>query len=263
MPDPRTALITGASSGIGAAFARELAKQGYSLILSARREEKLSALADELKERHGTSSLILLADLATDEGVAKLETAITDTPLDLLINNAGFGVEGTFLSADLGRQVDMIHVHVLATVRLTRAALPGMIERGRGGVINVSSIAAFLARAETVTYCATKAYLNTFSKALAEELRGTGVQVQALCPGFTHTDFHDRPELPNFEKGSYPDWVWMSAEAVAQQSLEALERGKVIFVPGRLNKVLALLASNPPLAPLLGLLERGAVSSKT
>lgn len=260
--DPKTALITGASSGIGAAFARALAVQGYNLILSARREEKLNALANELQEKHGTSSLILLADLATDEGVAKLEAAITETPLDRLINNAGFGVEGTFLSADLGRQLDMIHVHVLASVRLTHAALPGMIERGRGGVINVSSVAAFLARAETVTYCATKAYLNTFTKALAEELRGSGVRVQALCPGVTHTDFHDRPELPNFDKGSYPDWAWMSAQDVAQQSLEALEYSRPIFVPGRINRLLALLATNPPLEPLLRWLERSATKKE-
>ena len=259
MPESKTALITGASSGIGAAFARELAKRGYSLMLSGRREEKLRALADELKEECGTSSRTVLAELAEDAGVNKLEAAITDAPLDLLVNNAGFGVEGTFLSAELERQLDMIHVHVLASVRLTHAALPGMIERGRGGVINVSSIAGFFARAETVTYCATKAYLNTFTTALAEEVRGTGVRVQALCPGFTHTDFHDRSELPNFDKSAYPSWAWMSAEAVVKASLEGLERGKVTVVPGTLYRVLVLLATNPLLAPLVEWIERRAV----
>ena len=179
-----TALITGASSGIGAAFARKLAVAGYDLALVARRGDRLEALAAELETAYGIRAETLVADL-TDEGdverVAGAIAAISN--LELLVNNAGMGAEGRFYQAEIGPQLDMIRLHVLASVRLTRAALPGMVERGRGGIINVASVAGFMALPENVNYCATKGYLITFSKALQLELIGTGVRVQALCPG--------------------------------------------------------------------------------
>ncbi len=240
--EKRTALITGASSGIGAVFARRLAERGYDLILVARRVERLAALAEELRTKHGVAAEALTADLATDEGVARVEARIVDCDtLDLLVNNAGFGTMGRFADLPLKGQLDMVHVHVIATMRLTRAALPRMISRGAGGIVNVSSVSAWWPTAGTATYAATKAFLNAFSEALHTELAGTGVTVQALCPGFTRTEFHDAPSFSSFDRAQIPDFLWMSADAVVRASLEALARGSVIVVPGLTNRLLAWL----------------------
>ena len=243
-----TALITGASSGIGAAFARKLAALGYDLVLVARRGDRLEALAAELEAAYGIRAETLVADL-TDEGdVERVAGAIAAIPnLELLVNNAGMGAEGRFYQADIGPQLDMIRLHVLASVRLARAALPGMVERGRGGIINVASVAGFMALPENVNYCATKGYLITFSKALQLELTGTGVRVQALCPGFTHTEFHD--DLREFDKARTPKILWMPAEAVVEASLRGLARGEVVCIPGIGNRLIAAIGSSP-LVPL-------------
>ncbi len=243
-----TALITGASSGIGAAFARKLAALGYDLVLVARRGDRLEALAAELEAAYGIRAETLVADL-TDEGdVERVAGAIAAIPnLELLVNNAGMGAEGRFYQADIGPQLDMIRLHVLASVRLSRAALPGMVERGRGGIINVASVAGFMALPENVNYCATKGYLITFSKALQLELIGTGVRVQALCPGFTHTEFHD--DLREFDKARTPKILWMPAEAVVDASLRGLARGEVVCIPGIGNRLIAAIGSSP-LVPL-------------
>src|SRR5579863_918613 len=185
-----TALITGASSGIGEAFARKLAARGYDLILVARREERLRTLAASLPGH----AEVLNADLACEAGLAAVERAIHEcTRLDLLVNNAGFGTLGRFWEADIGGQVRMHEVHVMATMRLTHAALAGMVPRGRGGVISVSSVAAFGQSPGSVSYCATKAWINSFTEGLDMELRRlrSPVKVQALCPGFTATEFHE------------------------------------------------------------------------
>jgi short-subunit dehydrogenase len=243
----RTALITGASSGIGAAFAHQLAAKAYRLILVARREERLRALAAELQEGYSIPAEVLVADLSDPTDIQRIERRIPELEsLDLLINNAGFGVPGQFVERDLGRQLDMIHVHVVATVRLSHAALSGMIARRQGGIINVSSIAAFAPVPGSTTYSATKAYLNVFSEALQAELKGTGVRIQALCPGFTRTGFHYTPDYETSDRRPIPGPLWMSAEAVAAGSLRALDRGKVIYVPGFKNRVLAALARNVP-----------------
>ena len=245
---PATALITGASSGIGAAFARKLAALGYDLVLVARRGDRLEALAAELEAAYGIRAETLVADL-TDEGdVERVAGAIAAIPnLELLVNNAGIGAEGRFYQADIGPQLDMIRLHVLASVRLARAALPGMVERGRGGIINVASVAGFMALPENVNYCATKGYLITFSKGLQLELTGTGVRVQALCPGFTHTEFHD--DLREFDKARTPKILWMPAEAVVEASLRGLARGEVVCIPGFGNRLIAAIGSSP-LVPL-------------
>ena len=171
-----TALVTGASSGIGTEFARLLARQGYDLILVARREERLRALAAELEDAHGIAAESLPADLGDAEALAEVEARIAalDT-LTLLINNAGFGIDGEFAASDLEAEHAMIRVNVVAPVRLTRAALPGMIARGEGGILNVSSVSAFYPIAGSVDYSGTKAYLNAFTEALHQELAGTGV----------------------------------------------------------------------------------------
>lgn len=236
---PGTALITGASSGIGAAYARHLAALGYDLILVARREEKLRALAAALNEKHGVAVSVLAADLSQSADVVRVAQRIEQTTdLVMLINNAGFGTRGYFADVTLDRHLEMIRVHVLASVQLTHAALPGMMERGAGAIINVSSIAAFFAAPGGATYGATKIYLNTFSEAVALETRNAGIKVQALCPGFTYSEFHDTPEYDTFERSDLPDKMWMTAEAVVDESLAALWGDRVVVIPGRQNRAI-------------------------
>jgi len=239
----KTALITGASSGLGAEFARQLATRGHDLILVARRRDRLAALAEELSGRHGITAEPLTADLADPAGIAQVAAYIAGLPrLDLLVNNAGFGIGGAFAEADVAGQADMLHVHMMAPMRLSHAALPGMIARRSGGIINVASVAAFVALPGDANYCATKAYLVTFSQALAMETRRYGVRVQALRPGFTVTEFHDHTDRVGFDRNASPRFLWGPASAVVTASLRGLERGQVICVPGFLNRVIMLLA---------------------
>jgi uncharacterized protein len=246
---PGTALITGASSGIGAAFARALAARSFDLILVARRAERLAAQADELQQRHGSRVTFVVADLSTPAGVLRVEQNIgACQSLSLLINNAGTGTIGRFADSDLDAQLAMIRLHITASVRLSRAALPGMISRGHGAIIHVASIGAFLPSAGNVTYNATKAFLTSFSAALDDELHNAGIRVQALCPGFTVTEFHDRLAI---NRTAIPRWLWMSADDVAAASLRALERGPAVYVPGVRNRVLIALFRNSLTAPLL------------
>lgn len=243
---PGPALITGASSGIGAEFARQLAAAGHELILTARREELLTALADELRAAYGVAVEVVVADLAQPEGIERVEAAIAGREaLGVLINNAGFGTNGRFLDVVIDRSLDMISVHITASVRLMKAALPSMVARGRGAIINVSSIAAFYNSAGGANYGATKAYLNSFSEALQNELVDTGVTVQALCPGFTYSGFHETPEYTGFDRSAIPQKLWMTAEAVVAESLESVGNGKVIVVPGRQYKMMRALAVGP------------------
>lgn len=240
---PKKALITGASSGIGAEFARQLAARAYDLVLHGRRLDRLVALAAELSAAHGITAEPLIADLAAEPGIAAVAQYIARLPrLDLLVNNAGFGIGGAFAEADVVDQAAMLNVHMMASMQLSHAALPGMIARGAGGIINVASLAAFVALPGNINYCATKAYLVTFSQALAGEVRRQGIRVQALCPGFTVTDFHDRPDRVGFGRSHIPRFLWGAAPAVVADSLRGLERGQVVCVPGRINRVILLLA---------------------
>jgi len=239
----KEALITGASSGIGAAFARRLAAEGYDLTLVARREERLAALAGELGATYGIAVRHLPADLADPTGLEQVERQVASLPdLDLLINNAGFGARGDFAETDVRRQSEMIQLHVLAATRLTRAALPDMMRRRQGGIIQVASLAAFVTLPGDAVYNATKAYLVSFSRTLHEELRGTGVRVQALCPGFTRTEFHAAEHLSESELARIPAFLWSPAEEVVAASLRALARGQVVCVPGWKNRVILTLA---------------------
>ncbi len=233
----RRALVTGASTGIGAAFADRLARDQYDLVLVARDAERLEALAKRLEARSGIQAEVEAADLVVASERARVEARLADWAPDLLVNNAGFGTVGPFAELDLDREVSEIELNVVALVRLSRAVLPRMVERGHGAVINVSSLAGESATAYNATYGATKAFVTSFSESLHEELRDSGVRVQALLPGFTRTEFQERAGV---KVDRLPEFAWMSAEAVVDASLEALERGAAICVPGVQNRVLSV-----------------------
>jgi len=237
----RTALVTGASSGIGAAFARRLAKDGFRLILVARRRDRLDQLARELP-----AAETVAADLTVTQDLALVEARIAAEPtLELLVNNAGFGTKGLYWETPFEAQERMHQLHVMATMRLTRAALAAMVPRGRGGVINVSSVAGFGQSPNNVSYCSTKAWMNSFTEGLDLELRGAGspVRVQALCPGFTVTEFHD---AMGESRDSIPSWMWMRAEDVVDQSLRGLAKGKTFVIPGAFYKLIVSLEKTTP-----------------
>jgi short-subunit dehydrogenase len=242
----KRAWVTGASTGIGAAFARRLASEGYDLSLVARSARQLEQLADELQAAHGIRAQAVAADLIDAAALLEVEHAVArDTHLELLVNNAGFGTNGAFASLDVSREEDEIRLNVLALTRLTRAALPGLVRRGHGGVINVSSLAGFHPAPFNATYGATKAFVNSFTEALYEELRGTGVQVMALCPGFTRTEFQERAGI---DTSGIPSLAWMSAEAVVDAALKGYRRGDAVCVPGLGNRAMSGVTAALPRA---------------
>ena len=226
------ALITGGSSGLGVTFARRLAQSGHDVTLVARRRERLEEVALQLTREYRIHSEPLVADLATDEGIAAVVQYIDSAPrLDYLVNNAGFGTMGLFFNADIARQDRMHRLHVMAILHLSHAALRKMVPQRTGAIINVSSVSAFSIVAGSASYGATKAWINAFTKALDAELRLTGspVKVQALCPGFTVTDFHDTLGM---DRKLVPAWLWLSPDEVVEQSLAALNSTNVVIVPG-------------------------------
>jgi uncharacterized protein len=224
---PRTALITGASSGFGAAFARRLAIEGYDLVLVARDEQRLAELAADLTGRHGVTGTPLPADLSTDDGCAVVEKRLADG-VEMLVNNAGLSLNRSFAKSTVEAETRLLRVNVHAVMRLTLAALPGMIERGRGDVINVSSVAGFAAVMPGSTYSASKAWVTNFSESVAHSTRRQGVRVMALCPGYTHTEFHQRAGI---DMSKTPEWMWLQADRVVADGLRDLRRGKVVSVP--------------------------------
>ena len=230
-----TALVTGASSGIGLVFARALAARGHDLVVVARSVDKLEELASSLANVHVE---VIGADLADDTGMATVEERLraTDRPVELLVNNAGFGTTGRFAELPVDGEAEEIRLNVLALTRLTSAAVPGMVARGRGAVLNVASIAAFQPTPGTATYGATKAFVLSFTLALREELRGTGVKAIALCPGFTVTGFQERA---NFELKGLAARFSQTSEQVVDAALDALDKDAGVCVPGWQNKVTA------------------------
>jgi short-subunit dehydrogenase len=222
------AAITGASAGIGAVFARKLAAHGYDLLLIARRRERLEKISAELP----VEAEPFPADLAAPEDLERVAARLAAEPrLALLVNNAGFGIRGRFFEAQFEDQERMHRVHIDAILRLTHAALGPMVRRNEGGIVNVSSVAAFARSPANVSYCATKTWINAFTEGLYLELRGIGskVKVQALCPGFTYTEFHD---VLGMDRSVIPRWLWMSAEDVVDASLAGLDAGKLFVIPG-------------------------------
>ncbi|AXK32038.1 SDR family NAD(P)-dependent oxidoreductase [Streptomyces armeniacus] len=237
-----TALITGATSGIGAAFARRLARDGHDVVLAARKTERLRTQAAELHDQHGVEVSVLTADLATEDGISALEQRLGDRarPVDLLVNNAGFGTKGRFLEVPLADELTMLRVHCEAVLRSTTAAAEAMRERGRGGVVNVASVAAFVPNG---TYSASKAWIVQFTQGAARNLAGTGVRLMALCPGFVRTEFHDRAGL---DTGQVPGWMWLDASRVVDAALADLARGRELSVPDPRYKAMTGLAKLAP-----------------
>jgi short-subunit dehydrogenase len=229
-----TALITGSTAGIGAAFARRLAADGRDLVLVARDTERLSKQTTELHDRHGIEAEMLTADLAQDDGIAAVEARLKDPrrPVDLLVNNAGFGNKGRYLDVPMADELKMLKVHCEAVLRLTSAAVVPMRERGRGGVINVASVAAFLPRG---TYGASKAWVVQFTQGAAKDLAGSGVRLMALCPGFVRTEFHQRAGMGT---DNVPNWMWLDADKLVAAALADLARGKTLSVPDPRYKTL-------------------------
>jgi len=236
--NPGRALITGASSGIGAEFTRQLAEQGFDLILVARRIDRLETLSQNLSKNYHIKAEILIADLSKPEEIKKVTAKILDTDdLDILINNAGFGIKTPFLEREYKQNADMINVHYTSPVMFCHAAIQGMKKRNRGVIINNASLKAITRT--SVMYSSTKAALTIFSEALKSEVRRTGINIQALCPGFTYSEFHDTDSMSGFSREFYSKMPRMSAEEVVTLSLNAVKNRDVLFIPGEENRVLA------------------------
>jgi short-subunit dehydrogenase len=249
-----TALITGSTAGIGAAFARRLAADGHNLVLVARDTKRLREQATELHDRHGVEAEVLTADLATDDGIEAVAARLGDrrNPVDLLINNAGFGHKGRYLDVPLADELTMLKVHCEAVLRLTSAATEAMRgrERGRGGVVNVASVAAFVPRG---TYGASKAWVVQFTQGVARDLAGSGVRLMALCPGFVRTEFHARAGMGT---DNIPGWMWLDADKLVAAALDDLARGKSLSVPDPRYKALMGLVKVVPRGMLGGLTSK-------
>ncbi|WP_457207089.1 SDR family NAD(P)-dependent oxidoreductase [Nocardioides sp. P5_C9_2] len=241
-----TALVTGATAGIGLEFARQLAGQGHDLVLVARDEARLESVAATIRTEEGVGVEVLRADLVDAADLARVEARVADRerPIDLLVNNAGFGLKKRFLDNPVEDEVAMLQVLVTAVLRLSHAALGAMTERGHGGIINVSSVAAFLPRG---SYSAAKAWVNSFSEWAAHEYRDAGVTVTALCPGFTKTEFHERMQVTRGDS-----FMWLDASFLVEKALADHARGRVFSVPGAQYKAVVALARAVP----TGVLQR-------
>jgi uncharacterized protein len=258
MAERKLAVITGASSGIGAMFARKLAARGYDLLLVARREDRLRSVATELSETYHVSGDVMAADLAADADRDRVAERIRAAPnLGLLVNNAGFGTLGFFADTDVESQLQMHRLHVLATLHLTHAALENLVPRGEGGIINVSSVAAFGQTTGTVSYCATKGWMNDFTAGLYAELevQKSPVKVQALCPGFTLSEFHDTLGM---DRSPIPQSLWMTADFVVGESLRGFDNGKLFVIPGWRYKLIVMFMESLPAWALRKMTARGA-----
>lgn len=247
-----TALITGATAGIGAAFARRLARDGHNLVLVARDADRLGRQAAELHDQHGVEAAVLGADLTTDAGIEAVEARLREQrhPVDLLVNNAGFGLEGSYLHVPIADELRMLKLHCEAVLRLTSAAAGSMRERRRGGVVNVASVAAFV---PSGTYGASKAWVVQFTQGAARDLAGSGVRLMALCPGFVRTEFHERAGMGT---SNIPGWMWLDADRVVDTALRDLARRRTLSVPDPRYKAIVGATKLVPRGALGGVSSR-------
>lgn len=252
-----TALITGASSGLGAEYARQLAARGFSLVLVARTHEPLERLAAEIEAQHSVRTEIIAADLLEAEGLCTVESRVMneDHPIRVLVNNAGFGLPLDFEHNAVTDEVHHLRLHNEVQMRLCHAALQGMLARGAGTILNISSVAAFIPRS---TYSASKQWLVVFSRWANARYAPKGVSVTAVCPGFTHTNFHERMGLPPGEEG-VPSWMWLHAEQVVAESLRDAAHKKALSIPSLRYKLLATLARIVPGGITAKVGERGRI----
>ncbi|HEY2950573.1 MAG TPA: SDR family oxidoreductase [Micromonosporaceae bacterium] len=243
----RRALVTGATSGIGAAFARWLAIEGYALVLVARDGARLAASAAELSGRHGVTVRPFAADLSTPDGCARVEGLLGDAnaPVDLLVNSAGLSLNRSFLRSTMDDEEQLLHLNVHAVMRLTHAAVPGMVERRHGAVVNVASVSGFGPVMPGSTYPASKAWVINFSESVGEAVRPFGVRVMALCPGYTRTEFHQRAGI---DMSKTPRWMWLDADDVVRDAMRDLARGKRVSVPDWRYKLAAFGIRHTPRA---------------
>ena len=238
------ALVTGATSGIGESFTRLLAAKGFNLVLVARDEVRLHERAAGLKQNYGAESVVIVADLATEAGCAKVEDYIRANEIEVLINNAGFGINKAFTMSDLAKEEEVLKVLVRTPMRLMHVALPAMKERNSGVVINVSSVASFIAGG---AYSASKAYLTVLSESLSTELSATNIKVSALCPGFTRTEFHQRGRM---KMAGLPNFMWLKSDVLVAKAWKDAISGKPVSIPGWQYK---------PLVGIISLVPRAAV----
>jgi short-subunit dehydrogenase len=249
-----TALVTGGTSGIGLAFCRELAERGNDLVIVARHRARLENVSDELRARHSVNVEIMAADLSKRAALRRVADRVADRdrPIDLLVNNAGFGTSRSFLKGDLADEEAMLDVLCHAVLVLSHAGALSMKDRGRGAIINVSSVAGFVPMG---TYGAAKGWCTAFTENLAHELAGSGVSATALCPGFTHTELHERA---NVDMSKLPKVMWLEADRLVRDCLDDVKAGKVLSVPGMQYKVIAGIAEVAPRALVRALSSRAA-----
>lgn len=254
----RTALITGASSGLGAEYARQLAMRGTGLVLVARGKDALEDLARELRGRYGVSVEVLVADLLARRQLDRVVRRLADPehPIDMLVNNAGFGLPLAFEDNDIEVEVSHLDLHVEVPMRLMHAVLEPMLRRGSGRIVNVASVAGFIPRA---TYGAAKGWLISFSRWANQRYAPRGVTVTAVCPGFTHTEFHARMGLAEGKEG-VPAWMWQEARTVVAESLRDIARGRSVSVPSLRYRLIVALAPFVPDSLLAAAGTRGRVS---
>ncbi len=260
----RTALITGASSGIGEAFADVFAAEGFNLVVVARRVDRLEAVAARLRQDHGVQVTVLPADLGHRDSIATLcgELDARGLAIDALVNNAGYGIPGVYTTPGWDRHAAMLQVMVVGLSELTYRLLPGMIARRYGRIVNVASLAGLVpAPAGHTLYAATKAFLIKFSESLSHEVRKHGVHVTAICPGFTRSEFHD---VTGTREGvnKLPRWMWMDSPTVARQGFDAVTEGTAIYINGRVNRTIALLVRYVPHRIVIGVARLIAKSNR-
>jgi hypothetical protein len=234
------ALVTGATAGLGASFARRLAAEGRDLVLVARTADRLDSMAADLRQRFGVAVEVLPADLSTEAGCATVAARVSQSerPVDTLVNNAGIGLYRRFGEAPLADEKRLLDLNVGSVLTLTHAAVGAMTVRGRGEIINISSVAGFIPRGASTTYAAGKAWVTSFSEGVSLLLAGTGVRITAVCPGFTHTEFHARAEA---DMSGTPSWMWLDADRVVAEGLADARAGVVISVPSKRYKALLML----------------------